>query len=342
MEATGCRLAMTGHSTLVIVSVYLRLQTVAPARPKSSLPWGCRQPLRQYTVSSDHRPVILKWDLRRREAYSIRKITNWKRVSTALEEIDTTNLNSIPNDRVWVELTSGALIRTVRERKRRFRHPGSARSFRRDVAPNRVEVIGIHKGKTATSCQLQTDQPPERSGQPEKILKTRLSDHLLGKGLIIDEQFGFPQRYSTASPPLSRAREHSLDRASYQSRNSSGLYPLLLLYSAYTNDVPRPSSSGVQLALFADDTAHGNRNRAPDSPSSPPGAIDELGQWFRKWRIEVKPTNQQPYNSSMGWSRLIVDKNLPILKCWMRSFRGNELQILGVTLKITLRSYRAC
>ncbi|GBP77457.1 Glycosyltransferase-like domain-containing protein 1 [Eumeta japonica] len=37
-----------------------------------------------------------------------------------------------------------------------------------------------------------------------------------------------------------------------------------LLYSAYTNDVPRPSSSGVQLALFADDTAlfYGNRNRS--------------------------------------------------------------------------------
>ncbi|GBP47563.1 Probable RNA-directed DNA polymerase from transposon BS [Eumeta japonica] len=37
-----------------------------------------------------------------------------------------------------------------------------------------------------------------------------------------------------------------------------------LLYSAYINDVPRPSSSGVQLALFADDTAlfYGNRNRS--------------------------------------------------------------------------------
>ncbi|GBP00368.1 hypothetical protein EVAR_86451_1 [Eumeta japonica] len=40
--------------------------------------------------------------------------------------------------------------------------------------------------------------------------------------------------------------------------------PSPLLYSAYTNDVPRPSSSGVQLALFADDTAlfYGNRNRS--------------------------------------------------------------------------------
>ncbi|GBP58584.1 Probable RNA-directed DNA polymerase from transposon BS [Eumeta japonica] len=57
---------------------------------------------------------------------------------------------------------------------------------------------GIHKpGNHATSCQLQTDQPPERSGQTiRKILKTRLSDHLLGKGLIIDEQFGFRPAHS--------------------------------------------------------------------------------------------------------------------------------------------------
>ncbi|GBP89564.1 hypothetical protein EVAR_58224_1 [Eumeta japonica] len=40
---------------------------------------------------------------------------------------------------------------------------------------------------------------------------------------------------------------------------------------------------------------------APDSPSSPQRAIDELGQWFRKWRIEVNPTNQQPYNLSMKY-----------------------------------------
>ncbi|GBP20960.1 hypothetical protein EVAR_9531_1 [Eumeta japonica] len=61
------------------------------------------------------------------------------------------------------------------------------------IEEEEAEVIGIHKpGNHATSCQLQTDQPPERSGQTiRKILKTRLSDHLLGKGLIIDEQFGF-------------------------------------------------------------------------------------------------------------------------------------------------------
>ncbi|GBP50226.1 Probable RNA-directed DNA polymerase from transposon BS [Eumeta japonica] len=65
-----------------------------------------------------------------------------------------------------------------------------------------------------------------------------------------------------------------------------------LLYSAYTNDIPRPSSSGVQLALFADDTAlfSGSRNRSTRFTLLPvQRAIDELSQWFRKWRIEVNP-----------------------------------------------------
>ncbi|GBP44651.1 hypothetical protein EVAR_44179_1 [Eumeta japonica] len=47
MEATGCRLAMTGHSTLVIVGLSPVSKTVAPARPKSPLCLrGCRHPLR--------------------------------------------------------------------------------------------------------------------------------------------------------------------------------------------------------------------------------------------------------------------------------------------------------
>ncbi|GBP39293.1 Probable RNA-directed DNA polymerase from transposon BS [Eumeta japonica] len=118
--------------------------------------------------------------------------------------------------------------------------------------------------------------------------------------------------------------------------------PSPLLYSAYTNDVPRPSSSGVQLALFADDTAlYGNRNRAPDSPSSLQRAIDELGHWFRKWRIEVNPDKSAAIQFKYGKirSRLIVDKTLPILKCWMRTFRGNGNKYLKSTLP---RSYRAC
>ncbi|GBP12377.1 Probable RNA-directed DNA polymerase from transposon BS [Eumeta japonica] len=113
--------------------------------------------------------------------------------------------------------------------------------------------------------------------------------------------------------------------------------PSPLLYSAYTNDIPRPSSSGVQLALFADDTAlfYGNRNRSTRFTLLPlQRAIDELGQWFRKWRIEVNPTNQQPYNSSMvRLESTHCRQNTPNLKMldaiipWQRNYK-----YLGVTL----------
>ncbi|GBP10437.1 Probable RNA-directed DNA polymerase from transposon BS [Eumeta japonica] len=65
-------------------------------------------------------------------------------------------------------------------------------------------------------------------------------------------------------------RTHSTRRLIRAVPQGSTLSPLL--YSAYTNDVPRPSSSGVQLALFADDTALFTEIGigAPDSPPPPP------------------------------------------------------------------------
>ncbi|GBP20502.1 RNA-directed DNA polymerase from mobile element jockey [Eumeta japonica] len=60
----------------------------------------------------------------------------------------------------------------------------------------------------------------------------------------------------------------------------SALSPLL--YSAYTNNIPRPTS-GVQLALFADDTAlyYKNRSKTTRSTILPlQRAIDELGVTF--------------------------------------------------------------
>ncbi|GBP71055.1 Probable RNA-directed DNA polymerase from transposon BS [Eumeta japonica] len=134
----------------------------------------------------------------------------------------------------------------------------------------------------------------------EKILKTRLSDHLLGKGLIIDEQFGFrpahscPQQVlrlveyvsegfeterSTVAVFFDVAKAFDRHERTHSTRRliragvpqGSTLSPLL--YSAYTNDIPRPSSSGVQLALFADDTALFTEIGigAPDSPPPPEG-----------------------------------------------------------------------
>ncbi|GBP26168.1 RNA-directed DNA polymerase from mobile element jockey [Eumeta japonica] len=183
-----------------------------------------------------------------------------------------------------------------------------------------AEVIGIHKPETTRPpCQLQTDQPPERHSCPQQVLR-----------LVEYVSEGFETERSTVAVFFDVAK--AFDR----SRSSSRLHPLSLLYSAYTNDVPRPSSSGVQLALFADDTALFTEIGigAPDSPSSLQRAIDELGQWFRKWRIEVNPTNQQPYNSSMvRLESTHCRQNTPNLKMldaiipWQRNYK-----YLGVTL----------
>ncbi|GBP90906.1 Probable RNA-directed DNA polymerase from transposon BS [Eumeta japonica] len=62
-----------------------------------------------------------------------------------------------------------------------------------------------------------------------------------------------------------------------------------LLYSAYVNDIPRPST-GVQLALFADDTAlYIRSNSLGNILPRLQRAIVELTQWLRLWRINVNP-----------------------------------------------------
>ncbi|GBP36446.1 Probable RNA-directed DNA polymerase from transposon BS [Eumeta japonica] len=219
-----------------------------------------------------------------------------------------------------------------------------------------AEVIGIHKPGKPRDLPASYRPISLLSGLAklfERVLKTRLSDHLLGKGLIIDEQFGFrpahscPQQvlrvveyilegfknkqktvavffdvakafdrvwhaglvhklYSLQVPDrlviiiqnyltnrhftFRHERTHStrrLIRAGVP--QGSALSPLL--YSAYTNDIPRPTS-GVQLALFADDTAlyYKSRNRTTlPTIRRLQRAIDELDQWFRLWRIDVNP-----------------------------------------------------
>ncbi|GBP93270.1 RNA-directed DNA polymerase from mobile element jockey [Eumeta japonica] len=97
----------------------------------------------------------------------------------------------------------------------------------------------------------------------------------------------------------------------------SALSPLL--YSAYTNDIPRPTS-GVQLALFADDTAlyYKSRNRTTlPTIRRLQRAIDELDQWFRLWRIDVNPDKSAAiqFKYSKGRSNFVVDWNTPNLKC---------------------------
>ncbi|GBP55576.1 Probable RNA-directed DNA polymerase from transposon BS [Eumeta japonica] len=134
----------------------------------------------------------------------------------------------------------------------------------------------------------------------------------------------------------------------------SALSPLL--YSAYTNDIPRPTS-GVQLALFADDTALFFRSRTRRSIFRHlPRAIDELGQWFRKWRIEVNPDKSAAiqFKYSKNRSKLVVDWNAPNLKMlnaripWQRSYKylARLGAMLGRKSKLSRRNkhtlYKMC
>ncbi|GBP82545.1 Probable RNA-directed DNA polymerase from transposon BS [Eumeta japonica] len=62
-----------------------------------------------------------------------------------------------------------------------------------------AEVIGIHKPGKPRDHPASYRPISLLSGLGklfERILKTRLNDHLLGKGLIIDEQFGFRPAHS--------------------------------------------------------------------------------------------------------------------------------------------------
>lgn len=61
-----------------------------------------------------------------------------------------------------------------------------------------------------------------------------------------------------------------------------------ILYTLYTNDVPK--TPFVELALFADDTALYTSERAKSNISDRlQRAANALGEWFRRWRIEVNP-----------------------------------------------------
>ncbi|GBP28223.1 hypothetical protein EVAR_19071_1 [Eumeta japonica] len=89
-----------------------------------------------------------------------------------------------------------------------------------------------------------------------------------------------------------------------------GSIPSTLLFSAYINDILRPTT-GVQFALFADDTAlllRSNNHRNIVILLRLQRPIDELTQWLRLWRIECKLhvtsyAEVPAYKASIGQSR---------------------------------------
>lgn len=65
-----------------------------------------------------------------------------------------------------------------------------------------------------------------------------------------------------------------------------------LIFTLFTSDIPKDRKA--QLALFADDTAIYHTGSGQDSIARTlQTAVDRLGKWFRKWRIEVNPDKSQ-------------------------------------------------
>ncbi|GBP60386.1 hypothetical protein EVAR_98282_1 [Eumeta japonica] len=170
--------------------------------------------------------------------------------------------------------------------------------------------VASRKRFSKTSLEPKDDLAPVSLSEVQTLVKslnTRKAPGLDGKGIIIDEQFGFrpahscPQqvlrlveyvsegfeteRSTVAVFDVAKAFDRQTDishlgmsaltRQDVLSEQEFLKAPPSPAVPAYTNDVPRPSSSGVQLALFADDTAlfYGSRNRAPDSPPPSRGPL---------------------------------------------------------------------
>ncbi|GBP37862.1 RNA-directed DNA polymerase from mobile element jockey [Eumeta japonica] len=251
MEATGCRLAMTGHRTLIIVSVYLPSPKPLHRRDLKALlalgdavilfgdfncknpRWGC--PVLDYNgdkldrlqdrldfeiiapptathfphnvthrpstidialtkgvalnlnqietlhkLTSDHRPVLLKMgppDGGRPNP--TRKITDWKRVSTALEKIDTPPLNSIPdNIRTTDEIDSaiGALTNHIRTVVEKCEREVPASSDRRKFPPDILELIRAKNKALRRASAYPTPEYRSRARALQREVKARVQE----------------------------------------------------------------------------------------------------------------------------------------------------------------------
>ncbi|GBP36783.1 Probable RNA-directed DNA polymerase from transposon BS [Eumeta japonica] len=196
--------------------------------------------------------------------------------------------------------------------------------IRKSPAWKEAVVIGIPKPETT--------RPPRQLQTYKSIERIRPNHSCSQQALRLVEYIseGFKIKRKTVAVFFDVAK--AFDRTNKSWSTKAPRSPLL--YSAYVNDIPRPSS-GVQLALFADDTAlylRSNclRNILPRLQR----AIDELTQWLRLWRIEVNPEKSASiyfnYNTRRSTVPVPIDSPLKILNQsipWQHNYK-----YLGITL----------
>ncbi|GBP87924.1 Probable RNA-directed DNA polymerase from transposon X-element [Eumeta japonica] len=178
-----------------------------------------------------------------------------------------------------------------------------------------ADVIGIHEPGKSRDLPISYRPINLLSGLGkvfERILKSYLSNHLLGKGLIIDEQFGFRPAHSCPQQVF-RLVEHErtyLTRRPIRARGPIKAPPSIPCCTPRTQMIHRDrrpaSNSRYSPTILRSITGIGINN-PPSSTSGGP---------FRNWRIEINPKKSAAiqFKYSKYRSRHIVDLGTPRLK----------------------------
>ncbi|GBP91813.1 hypothetical protein EVAR_56528_1 [Eumeta japonica] len=176
--------------------------------------------------------------------------------SEAIDDAEIVSADSIETHCLTARTTSLISVASRKRFSKNFLEPRSGTPRLTQRSPNASEIIYYHLSPLkARGNHAEKGSSDEQFGFlpspfcPQQVLR-----------LVVCLE-GFETERSTVAVSLMHERTpHSTRRLIEQSLKA----PPLSAVPAYTNDVPRPSSSGVQL-LFADDTAralYGNRNRS--------------------------------------------------------------------------------
>ncbi|GBP90877.1 hypothetical protein EVAR_78527_1 [Eumeta japonica] len=187
---------------------------------------------------------------------------------------------------------------------------------------------GIHKpGNHATSCQLQTDQPPERHSCPQQVLRLveYVSEALKPNNSTVAVFFDVAKAFDGMS---ALTRQDVLSEQEFLKAPPSLLCCTPRTQTIYRDRRRLASNSRYSRTIPRSFTDVGIG--APDSPSSPQRAIDELGQWFRKWRIEVNPDKSAAIQ--------FKDLELPTISKYMKDASKRFFDIAGSHPNALLRA----
>ncbi|GBP28538.1 hypothetical protein EVAR_23003_1 [Eumeta japonica] len=199
-----------------------------------------------------------------------------KRVSTALEEVDTPNLNVIPDDIVSnndIDTAIGALTKHIRSVVKRCQRKVPANSDRRGLPADVRELIRAKTQRRASAYPTPEYRSRARASNANIELQCSLNpappdlEHVNRVENEVLRRSSLPPKDDLPSVSadevqklireLKPRKAPGLDGHFCQRLITAGVpqgSTLPAALPAYTNDIPRPQT-GVQLALFADDTA---------------------------------------------------------------------------------------